>query len=193
MKYNKKKHEELIAGYRSEANFKSVLDFQLDSQKYLEDQKNFELYAKIIDKDIIKPYLKQNEDKIVPFKKARVRNGVLAGIFFLADLLTFTLAAVLKSPLPSWSISLIGGVFAGLGASFMFCAIEAGKAVGDRKNKNEKISTEWEALKNTPEYVKSFMDLNDVAIKNSDETDVEAVAIKTGSGIISPLSDEWLF
>lgn len=193
MKYDKKKHEELIADYRSEANLKRIRDYQLDPEEYLEDQKNYDLYAKIIDKDIIKPYLKQNEDKIVPFKKARVRNGVLAGIFFLADLLTFTLAAVLKSPLPSWSISMIGGGFAGFGASFMFCAIEAGKVVRDRKNKNAKLSTEWEVLKETPAYVKEFMFRNGVVINGTYDTNEQATAVKSGTGIISPVDDEWLF
>lgn len=193
MKYNKKKHEELIADYRSEANFKSVLDFQLDSQKYLEDQKKYNFYAKIIERDVVKPFFKQNEDNMVPFKKARVRNGILAGVFVLADLLTFTLAAVLKSPLPSWSISMIGGGFAGLAAYHAFYAGNNSTVIRNLKNKNEKISTEWEVLKNTPEYVKSFMDLNGVAIKNSDESDVGAIAIKTGANIISPLNDEWLF
>ena len=190
MNSKRKDFEKKIEEYRSKANIDRIKAYQEDPEKYFEKQEEYREYAQLIERDIVKPYLKQIEK---PYKKGIVAKGILAGVFVLAAVATHLIAKAVGSTLPTPVISAISGAFSGAGGYWIYSAV-CDKILMNKKKKEEKfVKEEWDFLKEQPAYIKEFMYRNDISIENNNSVEKYAKRPNLFRKLESPLDDEILF
>lgn len=193
MNSKRKDFEKKIEEYRSKANIDRIKAYQENQEKYLADESEFHEYAGLIERDIIKPYLKQKEEIAKPYKKGIVAKGILAGVFVFAAVATHLIAKAVGSTLPTTVISAISGAFSGAGGYWIYSAV-CDKILMNKKKKEEKfVKEEWDFLKEQPAYIKEFMYRNDISIENNNSVEKYAKRPNLFRKLESPLDDEILF
>lgn len=190
MNSKRKDFEKKIEEYRSKANIDRIKAYQEDPEKYFEKQEEYCEYAQLIERDIVKPYLKQIEK---PYKKGIVTKGILAGVFVLAAVATHLIAKFTGSPLPTPVISAISGAFSGVGGYWIYSAIYDKLSMRKKKQEKKFTKEEWDELKDQPAYIEEFIKRNDVKIWNYNAVEKSASSKNTYLKLESPLDEEYLY
>ena len=196
MKYDKKKHQKQIEEFRSKSNIEDIKRYQENAQEYLEEQSINSINAKYINQCVIKPFLKNNDEKSKAYKKSASLYAGASGILLLGSIGNPLFAhALLGVDVGSIIVDVVSCYSLALSAGFGVLSFLDVKELLKCKKEKNKLETEWNELSGTPEYVKRFMDKNNIAVTGmvgSGYSDL--IVVKHFDDKVAPvLDEEWLY